>query len=339
MPMTLVLVVVAAVVALACTALGARGLSCVALAANLWLAGWWVVALTRRWRRSCCHSGPCVRGDRRRVPRRPRPRPGGGRAVALRAVPGRTLLRPLEPALHDAPRPGVRSARRCFGRLGVAVAAVALVLVGGNRFGADGGGLLVLLAGYGVLVLRLQRASASRPYALAVLGWQAVVVVGAGARRSRRGARRIEPRHERPRRRTWSPSCRRPRRPARALRRGASRAAGRRDRGQSRRTGRSRRSSRPVGRAPPSPTRFWLRCAVSLIVNDTPADVARGRSRGCLRRAAAGRSHPRPRRPVDLDRLRAMRRSTIACAALLAALAFAVAGCSAARRSARRPRR
>jgi hypothetical protein len=40
-------------------------------------------------------------------------------------------------------------------RLAPVVAAVAIVAVAGNRFGADGGGLLVLLAGYGVLGWRL----------------------------------------------------------------------------------------------------------------------------------------------------------------------------------------
>jgi len=40
-------------------------------------------------------------------------------------------------------------------RLGVAVAAAAVVAVGGNRFGADGGGLVVLLAALAVLWLRL----------------------------------------------------------------------------------------------------------------------------------------------------------------------------------------
>ena len=42
-----------------------------------------------------------------------------------------------------------------LGRAGIAVAALALVTVGGNRFGADGGGLLVLATGFGVLALRL----------------------------------------------------------------------------------------------------------------------------------------------------------------------------------------
>ena len=43
-----------------------------------------------------------------------------------------------------------------LGRAGVVVAALAFVTIGGNRFGADGGGLVVLAAAYLVLVLRLQ---------------------------------------------------------------------------------------------------------------------------------------------------------------------------------------
>jgi hypothetical protein len=42
-----------------------------------------------------------------------------------------------------------------LGRAGAAVAALALVTVGGNRFGADGGGLLVFATGFAVLALRL----------------------------------------------------------------------------------------------------------------------------------------------------------------------------------------
>ena len=43
-----------------------------------------------------------------------------------------------------------------LGRLGIGVAALALVTIGGNRFGADGGGTLVLAAAYLVLLLRLR---------------------------------------------------------------------------------------------------------------------------------------------------------------------------------------
>jgi mono/diheme cytochrome c family protein len=59
-----------------------------------------------------------------------------------------------------------------LGRAGVAVAALALVTIGGNRFGADGGGIVVLGAAFLVLVLRLQ----NRPPTLRVA---AVVVAGA----------------------------------------------------------------------------------------------------------------------------------------------------------------
>ena len=44
-----------------------------------------------------------------------------------------------------------------LGRAGIGVAALAFVTIGGNRFGADGGGLVVLSIAYIVLVLRLQR--------------------------------------------------------------------------------------------------------------------------------------------------------------------------------------
>ena len=44
-----------------------------------------------------------------------------------------------------------------LGRAGIGVAALAFVTIGGNRFGADGGGLVVLSVAYIVLVLRLQR--------------------------------------------------------------------------------------------------------------------------------------------------------------------------------------
>ncbi len=63
-----------------------------------------------------------------------------------------------------------------LGRTGVAVAALALVAVAGNHFGADGGGLVVLLAGLIVLVLRL-RGAALTPRRLA-LAAAATVALG-----------------------------------------------------------------------------------------------------------------------------------------------------------------
>jgi mono/diheme cytochrome c family protein len=44
-----------------------------------------------------------------------------------------------------------------LGRAGIGVAALAFVTIGGNRFGADGGGVVVLAVAYLVLALRLQR--------------------------------------------------------------------------------------------------------------------------------------------------------------------------------------
>jgi hypothetical protein len=63
-----------------------------------------------------------------------------------------------------------------LGRWGVGVAALAVVTIAGNRFGADGGGLVVLLVGYGVLAVRLAggRLTGRRAVALAT----AVAVTG-----------------------------------------------------------------------------------------------------------------------------------------------------------------
>ena len=59
-----------------------------------------------------------------------------------------------------------------LGRAGIAVAALAFVTIGGNRFGADGGGIVVLAAAYLVLLLRLQGLRAS---------WRLAALVAAGA--------------------------------------------------------------------------------------------------------------------------------------------------------------
>ena len=58
-----------------------------------------------------------------------------------------------------------------LGRAGALVAVLALVTVGGNRFGADGGGLVVLAGGYALLALRLRdlRATPARVATLAAV--------------------------------------------------------------------------------------------------------------------------------------------------------------------------
>jgi mono/diheme cytochrome c family protein len=127
-----------------------------ALAANLWLAGWWVVALVGLAAALLPLGAACaaVRGAYRRT------RGLDPEAVALSpfgpSQAGRfygvsnlleTML--LVPALLGP---------WLLGRIGIAVAALAVVAVAGNRFGADGGGLLVLLAGYATLLLRAHAA-------------------------------------------------------------------------------------------------------------------------------------------------------------------------------------
>ena len=68
-----------------------------------------------------------------------------------------------------------------LGRAGIAVAALALVTIGGNRFGADGGGIVVLAAAYLVLLLRIQDRRASwRLAALVVAGAAAVALLLVG---------------------------------------------------------------------------------------------------------------------------------------------------------------
>jgi mono/diheme cytochrome c family protein len=69
----------------------------------------------------------------------------------------------LAPALLGAAR---------LGRAGIGVAALAFVTIGGSRFGADGGGIVVLAVAYLVLVLRLQRRA---------LTWRLAAAVAAGA--------------------------------------------------------------------------------------------------------------------------------------------------------------
>ena len=59
-----------------------------------------------------------------------------------------------------------------LGRAGLAVAALAFVTIGGNRFGADGGGIVVLAAAFLVLLLRVQGRRAS---------WRLAAGVAAGA--------------------------------------------------------------------------------------------------------------------------------------------------------------
>jgi hypothetical protein len=145
------------------------------LAGNLWLAGWWLVALLTVAALVLPLGLACA-----------------AVLVAYLAVlgldPAAVALSPFGPS--QAGRfYGVSNLLETFllvpallgaallGRLGVLVAGIAVVAVGGNRFGADGGGLLVLLAAYGVLALRLLRVRITARRALAI--GAAAVVAGA----------------------------------------------------------------------------------------------------------------------------------------------------------------
>jgi hypothetical protein len=181
LPLTLVVVAAASLVALVRPRLGPR-VFLLALAANLWLAGWWVVALLAAaalalplgWACAAVVAAYLVAlgADAEIVALSPF---GPSQAARFYGVSNLLETMLLVPALLGA---------SLVGRAGIAVAALALVAVGGNRFGADGGGLLVLLAGYGVLALRLHggRLTAGRALALGAAAVAAgVLLVGIDA--------------------------------------------------------------------------------------------------------------------------------------------------------------
>ena len=165
LPLTIALVVAACAVALVRPQLGPR-VFLVALAANLWLAGWWVAALLAAAVVAAPLGWACglilaaylaaMGLDAEIVALSPFGPSQAGRFYGVSNLL-ETML--LLPALLGA---------ALLGRAGVLVAALALATVGGNRFGADGGGLLVLLAAYGILLVRLQGQRLTGRKALAV---------------------------------------------------------------------------------------------------------------------------------------------------------------------------
>ncbi len=146
-----------------------------ALAGNLWLAGWWLVALLAVAAVVLPLGLACA-----------------ALLVTYLAVLG------LDPAAVALSPFGPSQAGRFFGvsnlletfllvpallaaallgrRLGLLAAGVAVVAVAGNRFGADGGGLLVLLTAYGLLALGLARVRLTAGRALVI----AAAAVAAG---------------------------------------------------------------------------------------------------------------------------------------------------------------
>ena len=65
-----------------------------------------------------------------------------------------------------------------LGRAGALVAVLALVTIGGNRFGADGGGLLVLVGGYALLVIRLRGSRPALPRLAALAAGAIALLLG-----------------------------------------------------------------------------------------------------------------------------------------------------------------
>ena len=181
LPLTLLLGGLAYIAAVLAPGLAPR-VVLLGLAANLWLAGWWVVAIVALAAAVLPLGLACasvllaylvVLGlDPESVALSPFGPSQAGRFYGVSNLLETMLLVPaiLGPAL--------------LGRIGVAVAGLSLVAVAGSRFGADGGGLLVLLAAYATLLVRTRgvRLDVRRVAALVVAGVAAgIVLVGLDA--------------------------------------------------------------------------------------------------------------------------------------------------------------
>jgi mono/diheme cytochrome c family protein len=181
LPLTLLLGGLAYIVAVIAPGLAPR-VVLLGLAANLWLAGWWVVALVALAAAVLPLGLACASVllayllalglDAESIALSPFGPSQAGRFYGVSNLLETMLLVPaiLGPAL--------------LGRLGIAVAGLSLVAVAGSRFGADGGGLLVLLAAYATLLVRTHgiRLDARRVAALVVAGVAvAIVLVGLDA--------------------------------------------------------------------------------------------------------------------------------------------------------------
>ena len=292
-----------------------------ALSANLWLAGWWAVALVGLAAAVLPLGLACAAIL-------------AAYLLALGLDPEAVALSPFGPS--QAGRfYGVSNLLETFlllpallgaallGRLGIAVAAVALVAVAGNRFGADGGGLLVLLAAYVTLVLRMvgARIDARR----VVLAGAAVVVAGValvGIDAVLGGSSHVTDavgdgpgavladlgdRVELSLRRTFASFG-----PAFAVLASLPVLA----------WVATRRPRRPITDA------LLVGLAVSLVVNDTPGDVVAVGAAIAFTVRRFEESNPR-RAAGTLDRLRAMRRRPVTVLALLlAAVSLLAVGCS-----------
>ena len=318
MPLSVLVGAIAYIVAVFAPRLAPRVIL-VALAANLWLAGWWVVALVGLAAALLPLGLACaavlaayllVLGlDPEAVALSPFGPSQAGRFYGVSNLLETFLLLPavLGPAL--------------LGRAGIAVAALALVAVAGNRFGADGGGLLVLLAAYATLALRALRPRLGpRRIALAGVGVVAIALALVGLDAALGGSSHVTDavgdgpgavladigdRLELSARRTFASVG-----PAFAVLASLPVLVW---------VG-LQRPRRPVTDA------VLVALAVSLVVNDTPGDVVAVGAAVAFAVRRFEDSTPREA-PGRLDRLRAMRRPLTALALLLAALALLAGGC------------
>jgi mono/diheme cytochrome c family protein len=317
LPLTFLLIGAAGIVGLVRPRFAPR-LFLLALAGNLWLAGWWLVALLATAALLLPLGAACatlvaaylvILGvDGEAVSLSPLGPSQAGRFYGFSNLL-ETIF--LVPALVG---PGL------LGRKGVAVAAAALVAIGGSRFGADGGGLLVLLAGYAVLVARLGRLRLTLPRVLvagAVLALAAVALVGLDAALG--GSSHVTDAVGGGPGALLSDLWHR-------LRLSWTRATGWWGPILTALIG-SAALLRVATRRPRVPVTdaLLVAIAVSLLVNDTPNDVL------CMGAAAAfAVSRWERDRPSDVVRLRAMRRTTLAAALVLALIALVTAGCESA---------
>jgi mono/diheme cytochrome c family protein len=318
LPLTILLGAIAYVTAVLAPGLAPR-VVLVGLAANLWLTGWWVVALVALAAALLPLGLACaavltvylvVLGvDPEAVALSPFGPSQAGRFYGVSNLL-ETML--LVPAVLGA---------GLLGRYGVPVAGVALVAVAGSRFGADGGGLLVLLAAYATLLVRTQRVRldlrrGAAIAAAAVLAGVALVSLDAAVGGSSHVTQAIgdgpgavladiADRLELSARRTFQAIG-----PAFAALASLAVVV----------VVATRRPRRPMTDA------VLVALLVSLVVNDTPGDVLGfgGVAAFVVRRFEEGSAR---NARTHLVRLRAMRRPLTALSLLLAVLALVAAGC------------
>jgi mono/diheme cytochrome c family protein len=318
LPLTVLVGGIAYIVAVVLPGLAPR-IVLLALAANLWLAGWWLVALVALAALVLPLGLACasvvaayllVLGlDPEAVALSPFGPSQAGRFYGVSNLLETMLLVPalLGPWL--------------LGRAGVALAVATLVAVAGSRFGADGGGLLVLLAAYATLLVRTRGLALDARRAVAIactalVGGLLLVALDAVVGGSSHVTQAVGDgpgavigdvldRLELSARRTFDAVG-----PAFAVLASLVVVA----------YVATRRPRRPVTDA------VLVGLLVSILVNDTPGDVVGFGAVAAfvIRRFEDGSARGAPTRLV---RLPAMRRPVTALSILLAALALVAAGC------------